>query len=124
MTNKCPNREINCLTCGESFTHANTTLHDNVCKKKRVLCPNEGCGSQVQRIGVKRHRETCGFETVPCKYAKLGCGTSKKRHVISEHEAQDQQHLHMAIDKVAWLEEEVRFLKQRSGIVLKNMESQ
>ena len=124
MKRECPNREYSCKYCEEKGTYVSITeVHDNVCKKKSILCPNSECGSMVQRRGVKRHLETCPYEDVPCKYAKLGCGTTMRRHVISKHESDEQSHMRMAIDTVVWLEKEVNMLKQRGNLVLKNGES-
>lgn len=121
MAKECPNREHTCQNCGEKDTYAFITeVHDEVCKKKMVPCPNVECVSKVQRRGVKRHLDVCSYTEIPCKYAKLGCDTTMKRSIITEHQCDDQAHFRFAMNTVVWLEKELKLLKQRGGLVLQN----
>ena len=144
LTLHCANREYKCQDCGENGTYASitqehskvcrtcqhcgekgiTSVHFEKCQKYPIPCPNAGCESTVQRKGMKKHREAnCMFEEFPCKYARLGCNTRKRRGSLSAHEHEDQLHLHMAIDTVEWLEKELRSLKSRKSTTLKSGES-
>ena len=59
LTSDCPNRDYECKYCGEEGTYASITeLHDKVCLKKRVPCPNTGCPLAMERGGVEEHVQT------------------------------------------------------------------
>ena len=101
LEGKCPNREHECNHCGEKDTYTNITqVHDEICHKKVIPCPNVDCADTIERQGIKRHLEDCIHENIPCKYQKLGCDVWMKRNVLSTHESRDKLHLHMALDKV------------------------
>ena len=52
----CPNREFTCPDCGEEDTFVSITeSHAEVCKKKKVPCPNVDCTKSLQRQNMKRH---------------------------------------------------------------------
>ena len=89
----CPQRPFECRYCGERGTYvAISGPHDAVCKRKPVPCPHNECDSRILRVGIKRHLEKCAYEEVPCKYAKLGCGTKVKRKDAPRHEADVSNH--------------------------------
>jgi hypothetical protein len=111
---ECPNREYECGSCGEKGTYADIAqVHNEICKKKIVPCPNEDCTNTIQRQDVQKHLEVCKFTKVACKYARLGCDVKRKRKDILTHEKEDTLHLHMALDKVVTMEEEIDSLKSR-----------
>ena len=90
------------------------TLEEHVaasCKfamcKRIVACPNEECTVMVQRDSIKRHLEDCLHTEVPCKYQKLGCDVRMKKKDVSEHEGEDEIHLHLALDKIVAMELEM-----------------
>lgn len=104
----CPNRKLKCKRCGEKSTYATMTqIHDQVCKKKGIACPNAECNITVQRQGIKRHLEDCVYTEVPCKYHKLGCDVMMKRKDVLRHEREDEYHLHFALDRIATMEEKM-----------------
>ena len=98
LNNDCPQRPFECQYCEEKGVYATITgPHDAVCKKKKVPCTHSECGSKIQRQGLKRHLENCAYEEIPCKYAKLGCGTRVKRRDVPSHEADASNHHELAL---------------------------
>ena len=109
--NDCPQRPFKCRYCGEGGTYvAITGPHDEVCKKKPVPCPHSECDSRIQRVGIKRHLENCAYEEIPCKYAKLGCGTKVKREDAPRHEADAINHHELALQTTLRLKDIVEKL--------------
>lgn len=122
----CPNRDYTCGNCGEKGTYAVITqVHDEVCGKKLILCPNVLCEQKVERDMVSRHINLeCGYTVVSCKYQEIGCDIKLKRHDMSEHEeSDDRTHLHMALDVVTALKKTVSVLEEKATTVLKRGES-
>ena len=131
LERECPNRDYVCESCGEKGTHVSITqVHDGVCKKKLVPCPNSKCKEVIAREVVSRHVDhECGYTVVSCKYQDIGCDAKLKRHDMAEHEeggAGDRPHLHMALEavmtlrkKVAMLEEKQSTLKEGETMLLK-----
>ena len=114
LENDCPNRDHKCEYCGEKGTYAHITqVHDDTCEKKIVPCPNAGCTKTIQRKKVKRHLAKCVYSEIPCKYQRLGCDVKMMRRDMPAHEEDDKLHLHMALDKVINMEEEITTMKQQ-----------
>ena len=128
LENDCPNRDHKCKHCGLKGTYAHITQdHDNTCEKKILPCPNADCTKTIQRRNAKRHIDKCGYSEIPCKYQKLGCGLKVIRKDMPAHEEDDKLHLHIALDKVISMEEEIAAMKK--GIkedrvkILRNVDS-
>ena len=97
----CPFRSHECPHCGEKGTYtAITGPHDDACKKKPVACPNSpACDKRIQRQGIKRHLESCSYEKIPCKFAKLGCDEKMIRKEATKHEIEFQSdHNDLSLD--------------------------
>ena len=105
----CPNRDFRCKYCGEQGTYAKITEeHDHVCEKKQVPCPNKECALIMERREVKEHIQTaCKFTEVPCRYHSIGCKVQTVRRRLKEHEEEDKSHLHLALEKIAELDDAV-----------------
>ena len=117
-SNNCPQRPFVCQYCGEKGTYkAITGPHDAVCKKKPVACPHNECNIRIQRQGIKRHLENCFYEEIPCKYAKLGCGTRVKRKDTPKHEADASNHHELALQTTLRLHDIVNKLDITSSPV-------
>ena len=109
--NDCPQRPFECRYCGEKGTYKTISgPHNAVCKKKPVPCPNNECDSKIQRLGIKRHLENCVYEEIPCKYAKLGCGTKVKRKDAPRHEADASNHHELSLQTTLHLQDIVNKL--------------
>ena len=114
LENDCPNRDHECKYCGEKGTYAHITqVHDNTCEKKMVPCPNADCTKTIQRRNAKRHIEECDYSEIPCKYQRIGCDVKMMRKDKPAHEEDDKLHLHMALEKVVNMEEEIITMKQQ-----------
>ena len=110
-SNNCPQRPFVCLYCGEKGTYkAITGPHDAVCKKKPGPCPHSECDIIIQRQGIKRHLESCAYEEISCKYAKLGCGTKVIRKDAPRHEADASNHHELALQTTLHLHDIVEKL--------------
>ena len=97
----CPNRTNKCKYCGKKGTYADIKkVHDQVCKKKILLCSNLLCKKELAREDMDKHvNDHCEYTVVPCKYENIGCSERMIRKDIKEHEKDDDKaHLHMALD--------------------------
>ena len=97
----CPRRQYECPHCKERGEYQErTTTHLEECPKMKIPCPNDGCDEKIQRCEMSNHSQECLFESVPCKYIKLGCNEMIPRRDLVEHQNDTQQHLQLAIDTV------------------------
>ena len=104
----CPNRDYECQHCGEMGTFTNISLvHDKICEKKIVPCPNADCTETMPRKDIEKHLSTeC---TVACKYANIGCRKISKREKMAVHEELDDKiHLFLAINTINELKKVLR----------------
>ena len=111
LKNDCPNRDFECKSkCGEkgTFTYI-AEVHDKLCKKKKLPCPNAGCNKEIQRQNISQHVSKCPHTLIPCKYKGIGCDTELKRSQdLAAHEQDDKIHLHMALETVNSLHQTVK----------------
>ena len=98
----CPNRDYKCQHCRIEGTFINISLvHDKICEKKIVPCPNADCTETMPRKDIEKHLNTeCEYAVIACKYANIGCCKILKKIEMAAHELDDKSHLHMAIDTV------------------------
>ena len=98
---ECPRRQYECHHCKEAGEYQErTTTHLDKCPKVVVRCPNRNCFNKVPRCELAEHRATCAHESVPCKYANIGCKEPVLRKDLTKHESDSQCHLQMVIDAV------------------------
>ena len=101
LTNHCPRRQYQCPDCEEIGEHHEMTgTHLETCSQVRVPCPNSLCTASIPRCELPLHRSTCQYESVPCKYAEVGCKEKRRRIDYKEHEENDQFHLRATTAKV------------------------
>ena len=100
LTTKCLNRLYKCKHCGEKGTYTSITeVHDDICIKKVVPCPNTNCTLTMERELAKKHVETvCKYTVVACKYAGIGCTVKKLRMDMNQHEKDDESHLSVTLE--------------------------
>ncbi len=117
----CPNRDYECIHCGEKgIVFSLKENHFKKCKKFLLPCPNDDCSKTIQRQCVKRHLESCPYQEIPCKYMKLGCGMKMKRKDLAEHvDKNDQVHLVQALDAISSLEEKAGTLWHGESMTFK-----
>ena len=98
----CPNRDYKCQHCGKEGTFTKISLvHDKICEKKIVPCPNADCTETMPRKDIEKHLNTeCEYAVIACKYVNIGCCKEFQRREMAAHELDDKIHLHMAIDTV------------------------
>ena len=119
---KCPRRQYKCRHCKEAGEYLErTTTHLEKCPSMKVACTNTDCGEKMVRSKLAIHRQDCPFEQVPCKYARIGCGSRFPRKDREEHENHTEQHLQIAIDTVSELKAK-QVDQHASVIILKNFE--
>ena len=102
LTEQCVNRAYKCRYCGKKDTYANITdIHDDICEKKSVPCPNPDCPDSMQRAEIKQHLENdCAHTVISCKYERIGCNMKMKRKDIGAHEQDDKAHFHQALNTI------------------------
>ena len=66
----------------------------------KIPCPNSSCNKLAKRWVIPKHRNTCPFELLPCKYSNIGCKKTICRKDLNVHEGDSQLHLQLAIDTV------------------------
>ena len=113
----CPNRDYKCQHCGKEGTFTNISLvHDKICGKKILPCPNADCTETMPRKEIEKHLNTeCEYAVIACKYVNIGCCKESKRKEMAAHELDDKIHLHMAIDTVNELKDEKKVLRNPQG---------
>ena len=98
---ECPRRQFECPHCQKVGEYQDrTTKHLYACPMIKLPCPNPGCKTRMARCTLSTHRQECLFETVPCKYATVGCKDEVLRKDLRKHEGDSQRHLQLAIDTV------------------------
>ena len=117
LKDKCPNRQYECPHCKATGRYCDiTTTHLDTCPKVQVLCPNIGCDVKVSHCDLSDHQSKCQFEQVPCKYAGIGCKEEPLRKDLQQHENDDTFHLHLTIETVSKLQEELKAFKDQQKI--------
>ena len=103
----CPNRDHTCEHCGEKGTYVHITqVHDNMCERKVVTCPNRNCTERLERQSISHHLSVCDYFEIQCKYKIIGCDVKIMRKDIPAHEEDDKLHLRMALDEVATMKKQ------------------
>ena len=90
LKEECPNRQYECKLCGETGTFQNLgQTHEQNCLKRKVNCPNTGCGKIMEYHLLTDHiANECDHTLIPCKI----CGAQVKRKNLDEHEQGDTHH--------------------------------
>ncbi len=84
---------------------ATTMNHYDTCKKKEIVCTNQGCTMKMQRMKMSNHFiEECEHTVISCKCVRIGCDVKLKRNDMRDHEQDDKAHLNMAIDYIIKME--------------------
>ena len=91
-----------------------------------IPCPNSDCKALVARCDLADHRPKCQYEAVSCKYKGIGCTNKPFRKDLQQHEDDDTFHLHLAIETVNKLQEEMKVMADnaiagRAGPCIFNM---
>ncbi len=136
LKKNCPNRDYTCRYCGKKGTYATITqVHNKICQMKIVPCTYTGCHQTMRRHHIAKHVESeCEYTVIACKHKSIGCETKLKRKDMAAHELDDKLHLHMAINTITLLKENItqlnettsqlkEILKENYGITLKQGES-
>ena len=107
ITTVCSNRLINCPHCAKKVKHGELeAVHFGKCTKILIPCPNEGCTLTIERATLQTHRNSCEYESVPCKYAYIGCPAIVIRKDIETHENNYQIHLELALQTISKMKRE------------------
>ena len=110
LKKECMNREHECQHCGKKDTFTNITgIHDDICEKKVLPCPNADCSESMRRAKLEQHLENdCKHTMISCKYERIGCDVKMKRKDMGAHEQDDKAHLHQALNTVVKLQDDLR----------------
>jgi len=117
----CELRQVKCPHCDYTDTYKAYTIHQAICAKFPVKCPN-GCGeSDIIRQLLGAHRLTCRCEVVLCQYASLGCKGRAKREDMHHHMADNRErHLEMITTENSRLKRELEDMEHK----MKNLTSE
>ena len=114
LKEKCRNRNSQCPHCGEEGKHCDiTTSHLHTCPQVVIPCPNNGCSEKVLRCMIQDHWNMCLFEVIPCKYSTIGCKDKPLRKELNDHEQDDRLHLHIAMETILKVAENVGQMQTR-----------
>ena len=110
LIEQCVNRAYKCQYCGLKDTYANITdIHDAICEKKSVPCPDPDCPDSMQRAEIKQHLENdCAHTVISCKYERIGCNMKMKRKDMGAHEQDDKAHIHPALNTMVKLQDDLQ----------------
>ena len=109
LAEDCMNRDYECTHCKKKDTFANITeIHDNLCGKKIVPCPNIGCTENMERAKLKKHVNKCGYTIVSCKHTHTGCDKKLRRKDMKAHEQDYKAQLHQPLNTMAKLQHELK----------------
>ena len=100
LAQECPRRKQQCHICSQAVEFEKMNGHQNKCPRVRISCPNEQCSDKFLRSDLESHLSLCEFESISCKYAKVGCVERSLRKNIKKHEEGDQLHLRVTTEKV------------------------
>ena len=110
----CANRQHLCPHCKATGRYRDiTTTHLGICPRVKVPCPNSECWASVPRCDLSKHRSTCQFEAVPCKYAEIGCKEVSLRKDLKQHENDVILHLHLAIETVNEQQKKMKVMDEK-----------
>ena len=108
---ECIMRTVKCPNCGEEGSFIQITdFHPQTCLKAKIPCPRK-CGSTIQRRNLDKHADVCPNQEVGCKYKGIGCTVKPLRKDLKKHEDNDKLHLHLALDAIGKLQDNVRTLQ-------------
>ena len=112
----CPNRDYECSFCGEKGSYTTITqVHDDICEKKVITCPNTECLQGMQRQHLSDHLQfVCEHAVVACKHQAIGCNVELKRKDMAAHEQDDSYHFRMALETVTQLKNHCSVLEEKS----------
>ena len=122
----CVNRSYECLHCGKKDTYTNIMdVHDDICEKKVVCCPNDECTEEMERGEIEEHLESiCEYTLIQCKYENIGCDVVLRRRDMWEHILEDDEiHLYLALEKLKSATETIELMKQESEDMTVQLES-
>ena len=113
LNEHCLKREYQCKYCGRRDMYINITgIHDNICERKILPCPNAECVETVERAKINMHLENDSeYALISCMYESIGCDVKLKRKDMGAHEQDDKAHLHQALNTVVKLQGDLQSLK-------------
>ena len=115
LVDLCPNRTVECIHCHKKGKHYEIMGdHQLSCPKYKVVCPNVGCSANVARIQIPKHRISCQYETIYCKYHNIGCTTTLLRKDEASHDNDQELHLSLAMDTISRLQVQVKSVESSS----------
>lgn len=113
LKNDCLNRYSECEYCNVKGKYTDLVVHDKVCGKKILPCPDIACSKTRPREEMDDHiSKECLFAVIPCKFKNLGCNRAMRRKDMVVHEQNNEFHFLMALNTVAELNNTVSELKK------------
>ena len=90
LKEECPNRRYECKLCGETGTYQELgPSHERNCPRRKVECPNAGCGKKLvyHLLGLHIAHE-CNYTKIPCEI----CGVQVESKNWNDHRLHDAHH--------------------------------
>ncbi len=108
LKEECTRRLHECPHCHHRDEYKMITgEHMQVCPHIKVNCPNENCLEKVRRTDLLKHRHTCMWEKVPCRFECVGCKVRMTKRDLEKHE-KEENHAQLAREAVLKLHERLK----------------
>ena len=90
LKEECPYRKYECKLCKRTGIYQDLgPTHEQNCPKRKVDCPNTGCGKTMEYRLLNVHvTKECEYTVIPCEV----CGTKFERKSLAEHKQSDMHH--------------------------------
>ncbi|XP_065656699.1 TNF receptor-associated factor 6-like isoform X2 [Hydra vulgaris] len=113
METKCIYRSITCQHCNQKILFFEKQTHEQYCNRLPIYCVNQ-CGMEILREEMLSHiHDSCANTIIPCQYFNIGCNfKGMRKEQVTHANSSTQNHLSMAISKVAELETNITLLKE------------
>ena len=108
LKDDCGRRLFECPYCQERDQHQVIMgSHMHVCPHLKVNCPNDNCPEKVKRMDLPKHKLSCIWEKVPCRFECVGCKVHLTKKELERHE-KDEDHAQLAKEAVLKLNDRLR----------------
>ena len=116
---ECTERIYECKYCrGHGIFSYVTGFHLTECLCYPIPCPNNCGETEIPRQVMDNHRKKCPNEVLQCKFADIGCTKMVQQRSFHEHlETEKDQHLDLALTKIAEMTVQFKQLRQQMNQV-------
>ena len=109
----CQLRLVECEICHQKITYKDVKDHPEVCPSVEIICPNDGCSTNIFRGQLSAHLNICPQQQIECPYHEVGCSVQILRKDLQEHlQGSIDYHSKVARETVILLRKEVEEQQQ------------